>query len=151
MPLIGMCSSLYTTSLFSAENIKLLSSDLNEIPELSNYKLSLYNLFRTCFGINLPDSSNNISLNIYNIKDVLYNNLNVRNDNPKFNENMYYVVSQNNNVDRIHILFKNELIQTTNIVNNNVIYTGFNLNIMYYISYDESTETNKYNIYLSIN
>lgn len=151
MPLIGMCSSLYTTSLFSAENIKLLSSDLNEIPELSNYKLSLYNLFRTCFGINLPDSSNNISLNIYNIKDVLYNNLNVRNDNPEFNENMYYVVSQNNNVDRIHILFKNELIQTTNIVNNNVIYTGFNLNIMYYISYDESTETNKYNIYLSIN
>lgn len=151
MPLIGMCSSLYTTSLFSAENIKLLSSDLNEIPELSNYKLSLYNLFRTCFGINLPDSSNNISLNIYNIKDVLYNNLNVRNDNPEFNENMYYIVSQNNNVDRIHILFKNELIQTTNIVNNNVIYTGFNLNIMYYISYDESTETNKYNIYLSIN
>ena len=116
MPLIGMCSSLYTTSLFSAENIKLLSSDLNEIPEISNYKLSLYNLFRTCFGINLPDSSNNISLNIYNIKDVLYNNLNVRNDNPEFNENMYYVVSQNNNVDRIHILFKNELIQTTNIV-----------------------------------
>lgn len=151
MPLIGMCSSLYTTSLFSAENIKLLSSDLNEIPELSNYKLSLYNLFRTCFGINLPDSSNNISLNIYNIKDVLYNNLNVRNDNPEFNENMYYVVSQNNNVDRIHILFKNELIQTTNIINNNVIYTGFNLNIMYYMSYDESTETNKYNIYLSIN
>ena len=151
MPLIGMCSSLYTTSLFSAENIKLLSSDLNEIPEISNYKLSLYNLFRTCFGINLPDSSNNISLNIYNIKDVLYNNLNVRNDNPEFNENMYYVVSQNNNVDRIHILFKNELIQTTNIVNNNVIYTVFNLNIMYYISYDESTETNKYNIYLSIN
>lgn len=155
IPLIGMCSAAYSTSLFTADNILVNSVELNDLQNISIYKLSLYNLFKTYFNIILPNSSDMISLNIYNIKNILYEQNGDAIENPQFNEKMYYV---NNNigsateeVNRTHILFDSNLIQSTNIVNSNILYPGINLNVMYYTAFNEIQGSTKYFITLSIN
>ncbi len=145
IPLIGICSAMYSSSLFTTENISLSNTlYINDIPQISNYKLSLYNLFNTYFNVNLPNNEKNISLNIYNIKDI------ISSVNPQYNEDMYFISTKYNNNDRLHILFSNNIIQSNNVVNSNVIYAGYKLNIMYYVSYDNNDKISKYNIYLSI-
>ena len=153
IPLIGMCSAAYTSSLFTAENMLVNSIELNEITGISSYKLSLYNLFKTYFNITLPNTEDMISLNIYNIQNILYDENGQLVEHPQFNEKMYYINTKNGtqNLNRTHILFKNDLIQSTHIINNNIVYPGLNLTVMYYTAFDESSDTNKYFITLSIN
>ena len=153
IPLIGMCSAAYTSSLFTAEDMYVNSLKINEVNSISNYKLSLYNLFKTYFNINLPDNANMISLNLYNIHNVLFDERGRIIDNPQFNEKMYYMNTQygTQNVNRTHILFTNDLIQGSHIINNNIVYPGLNLTVMYYTAFDEAHDSNKYFITLSIN
>lgn len=153
IPLIGMCSAAYTSSLFTAENMLVNSIELNEITGISSYKLSLYNLFKTYFNITLPNTEDMISLNIYNIKNILYDERGQVIENPQFNEKMYYINTKygTQNLNRTHILFKNDLIQGSHIINNNIVYPGLNLIVMYYTAFDEARDTNKYFITLSIN
>ena len=153
IPLIGMCSAAYTSSLFTAENMFVNSTEINEITDISIYKLSLYNLFKTYFNITLPNNEDMISLNIYNIQNILYDEKGQVIKNPQFNEKMYYINTKygTQKLNRTHILFKNDLIQGSHIINNNIVYPGLNLTVMYYTAFDESRDTNKYFITLSIN
>lgn len=151
IPLIGMCSAAYTSSLFTAENMLVNSTELNNVAGISVYKLSLYNLFKTYFNIILPNSEDMISLNIHNIQHILYNDNNQLIDHPQINEKMYYVNTTVQNANRTHILFREDLVQGSHIINNNILYPGINLTVMYYTAYDESRDSNKYFITLSIN
>ena len=153
IPLIGMCSAAYSSSLFTAEDMYVNSLKINEVNSISNYKLSLYNLFKTYFNINLPDNANMISLNLYNIHNVLFDERGRIINDPQFNEKMYYINTQygTQNVNRTHILFTNDLIQGSHIINNNIVYPGLNLTVMYYTAFDEAHDSNKYFITLSIN
>ena len=94
-----------------------------------------------------------ISLNLYNIHNVLFDEHGHIIDDPQFNEKMYYMNTQygTQNVNRTHILFKNDLIQGSHIINNNIVYPGLNLTVMYYTAFDEAHDSNKYFITLSIN
>ena len=129
------------------------SIELNEITGISSYKLSLYNLFKTYFNITLPNTEDMVSLNIYNIKNILYDERGQVIENPQFNEKMYYINTKygTQNLNRTHILFKNDLIQGSHIINNNIVYPGLNLTVMYYTAFDEARDANKYFITLSIN
>ena len=92
-----------------------------------------------------------ISLNIHNIQHILYNDNNQLIDHPQINEKMYYVNTTVQNANRTHILFREDLVQGSHIINNNILYPGINLTVMYYTAYDESRDSNKYFITLSIN